>query len=76
MIAGNPLNKRLIKELANTRRRLAEVCEDLGIDYDELIESGDLGIEQCSHCNIWSTRTVPDLDENPICPLCLDLSGM
>ena len=76
MIAGNPLNKKLIKELSNTRRPLYEVCEDLGIDYDELLESGDIGIEQCTHCGVWSTRTVPDLDENPICPVCVDIAGM
>ena len=76
MIAGNPLNKKLIKELVNTRRRLAEVCEDLGIDFEELIESGDIGIEQCSHCNVWSTKLIPDLDGNPICNLCADIAGM
>lgn len=47
MNVGNPLSKKLIKELQGTRRRLSEVCEDLGIDYDELVESGDLGIDQC-----------------------------
>lgn len=76
MTVGNPLNKRLIRELANTRKKLSEVCEDLGIDYEELLESGSLGIDQCSHCGIWSTKTIPDLDNHPICPLCLDLSGM
>lgn len=76
MIAGNPLNKKLVRELNGTRRRLSEVCEDLGIDYEELLESGQLGIDQCSHCNVWSTKTVQDLDDNPICPLCLNLTGM
>lgn len=76
MTAGNPLSNRLIKELQGTRRRLSEVCEDLGIDYDELLESGDIGIEQCTHCNMWSTRLVPDLDDNPICKFCVDLVGL
>lgn len=76
MTAGNPLNKKLVKELQGTRRKLSEVCEDLGIDYEELVEAGDIGIEQCSHCNVWSTRLVPDLDDNPICKYCVDLIGM
>lgn len=76
MTAGNPLKTKLIKELANTRRRLSEVCEDLGIDYDELTESGDIGIEQCSHCSLWSLKLIPDLDKNPICPVCLTVAGM
>lgn len=76
MTAGNPLNKRLIKELQGTRKLLSEVCEDLGLDYEELTESGDLGIEQCSHCNRWDSRLVDDLDGNPICKFCVDLIGM
>ena len=76
MTVGNPLSKRLIRELEGTRARLSEVCEDLGIDYDDLKESGDIGIEQCSHCNTWSTKLVPDLDGNPICRFCVDLVGM
>lgn len=76
MTAGNPLSKKLVKELQGTRRRLSEVCEDLGIDYDELVESGELPIQQCSHCNTWSTKLIPDLDKNPICRYCVDLIGM
>lgn len=77
MIAGNPLNKRLVKALNGTRRRLSEACEDLGIDYDELLEAGEpIGVEQCSHCNIWSNRTVQDLDDNPVCPVCVSLTGL
>lgn len=70
------LNSRLIKELNGTRKRLFEVCEDLGLDYDDILESGDIGITQCSHCNMWSTKIVQDLDDNPICNYCLDISGM
>lgn len=76
MTVGNPLSKKLIKELNGTRRRLSEVCEDLGIDYEELLESGDIGIAQCSHCNTWYTKLIPDLDENPICRFCVNLIGM
>ena len=70
------LNNKLIKALNGTHKRLFEVCEDLGIDYEDILESGDLGITQCTHCNIWSTKTVQDLDDNPICNYCLDISGM
>lgn len=70
------LNNKLIKALNGTQKRLFEVCEDLGIDYEDILESGDLGITQCTHCNTWSTRTVQDLDDNPICNYCLDISGM
>lgn len=76
MTAGNPLSKKLVRELKGTRRRLSEVCEDLGLDYEELLESGDLGISQCSHCNTWSLNLVDDLDGNPICRFCVDLVGM
>jgi hypothetical protein len=77
MSFGNPLQKKLIRELNGTRRSLREVCEDLGIDYDELTDGEvDLGIEQCTHCNLWSTKLIPDLDFNPICSYCVDLIGM
>lgn len=76
MTVGTPLHNKLIKTLEGTRRRLSEVCEDLGIDYDELLSSGDIGIDTCSHCNMWTVRLVPDLDGNPICNYCLQISGM
>ena len=76
MIAGNPLNKKLVKELQGTKRKLSEVCEDLGIDYEELLEAGEFGIEQCTHCNTWSTRLVRDLDDNLICRYCVELVGL
>lgn len=70
-----PLNKKLVTELKGTKRLLSEVCEDLGIDYDELLEN-PLPIEQCTHCNTWSPTLVPDLDNNLICRFCVDLVGM
>lgn len=70
------LHSKLVKELNNTRRSLVEVCEDLGIDSDELMESDSLGIQRCSHCGTWSLKLVPDLDGNPICRFCVDLVGM
>ena len=68
------LNKRLVKELNGTRKKLSEVCEDLGIDYNELIEAGDLGVVQCTHCGIWTTKPIQDLDNNPICRICADVT--
>jgi hypothetical protein len=73
---GNSLQTKLVRELNGTRRKLREVCEDLGIDYEELTETGDLGIDSCSHCGLWSLRLVPDFDGNPICRFCVDLVGM
>lgn len=73
---GNPLQKKLIRELHGTRRSLREVCEDLGLDYQDVAETEDIGVAQCSHCNIWQTRLIPDLDGSPICRFCVDLIGM
>ena len=33
-------------------------------------------IDQCSHCNIWSQQLVKDLDYNPVCPVCVRLTGL
>lgn len=74
MIAGNHLSRKLIKELNGTRKKLSEVCEDLGIEYSEIIE--DLSIQQCTHCNTWALKLIQDLDGNPICRFCRDLEGM
>jgi hypothetical protein len=52
--------------LKGTRRNIREVCEELGIEIPET-----LGIEQCTHCNVWSGRLKADLDGNPICGFCL-----
>jgi hypothetical protein len=70
-----PLNKKLITELKGTKRLLSEVCEDLGIDYEELLEH-PLPISQCTHCGTWSVKLIPDLDNNLICRFCVDLVGM
>lgn len=70
-----PLNKKLITELKGTKRLLSEVCEDLGIEYDELLEN-PLPIETCTHCGTWSLKLVPDLDDNLICRFCVELVGM
>ncbi len=67
--------KRLSAELKGTRRSLTEICDEMGIDYDE-VEFDKLLVGQCSHCNTWSDRLIPDLDDNPICRFCVDLVGM
>ena len=33
-------------------------------------------IDQCTHCGVWSKQLVPDLDDNPICPICVKLIGL
>lgn len=71
----NNLSKKLVAELKGTRKRLSEVCEDLGIDYEELLDE-ELPINQCTHCNTWSLKLIPDLDDNLICRFCVDLVGM
>lgn len=75
MIAGNQLSNKLIKTLNGTHKKLRDVCEDLGIDYDELVEDG-LPIDRCSHCGVWSNKLVADLDDNPICPVCVSTVGL
>lgn len=73
----NPNYKRLARTLNKTRKSLTQTCYELGIDIDEiedhlLIEV----IDQCSHCNIWSQQLVLDLDDNPVCPVCVRLTGL
>lgn len=71
------LKKKLFKELLGTKKRVRDVCEDLGISYSEIIDSDSLnGIDQCSHCMCWHTHLILDLDKNPICKYCLELTGM
>ena len=69
--------KRLAKILNKTRKSLTQTCYDLGIDIDD-IEDHILVevIDQCSHCNIWSQQLVQDLDDNPVCPVCVRLTGL
>ena len=69
--------RRLAKTLNKTRTSLTQTCHELGIDVDD-IEDHILVevIDQCSHCNIWSQQLVLDLDENPVCPVCVRLTGL
>jgi hypothetical protein len=75
MIDTNQIYQQLSKSLNKTRKSLSEACNELNIDNVnfELLQPI---IDQCSHCNIWSNTLVPDLDNNPICKVCVNLSGL
>lgn len=69
--------KRLVKHLDRTRKSLWEICRELGIDYDEVdVYTLEKQITQCTHCDIWTKQPVLDLDGNPICKVCLGISGL
>lgn len=73
----SPNYKRLARILNKTRKSLTQTCYELGIDIDDIEDQILVSIiDQCSHCNIWSQQLVLDLDENPICPVCLRLTGL
>ena len=42
------------------------------LDVNELTKH----IDQCTHCGVWSTKLIPDLDDNPICNYCAKLIGL
>jgi hypothetical protein len=77
MTDSNQTYLTLAKYLSNTRKTLYEVCKehDINIYAIDLYKLQEY-IDQCSHCNIWSTRLIPDLDDNPICPVCVKIAGM
>jgi hypothetical protein len=75
MTAGSLNINTLVERLERTRVPLREVCEELDLDYDNVVNM-ELGISQCTHCNIWSKRLILDLDENPICSVCRDIAGL
>jgi len=69
--------KRLARVLNKTRKSLTQTCHELGIDVDEIEDHILMEvIDQCSHCNIWSQQLVLDLDLNPVCPVCVRLTGL
>jgi len=68
---------KLKNQLNNTHKPLYQVCKELGIDMDTLdVETLTKHIDQCTHCGVWSTKLVPDLDQNPICGYCVRLIGL
>jgi hypothetical protein len=69
--------KRLTKLLNKTRKPLLQACQELNLDVDMLdYDVFEKHCSQCTHCDIWGTTHVPDLDYNPICKVCLDIVGM
>lgn len=73
----SPNYKRLAKILNKTRKSLTQTCYELGIDVDTIEDHILVSIvDQCSHCNIWSQQLVKDLDDNPVCPVCVRLTGL
>lgn len=68
--------KRLTKALNGTRKSLTKTCHELGIDADEVEDHILMNlIGTCTHCDIWSTSLIQDLDDNPICRTCFNLVG-
>jgi hypothetical protein len=73
----NQLYRRLTKKLNNTRKPLFVTCKEYDIDIEDIdIDVLQTYIDQCSHCNIWSCKLVADLDDNPVCPVCVRLTGL
>ena len=65
------------KSLVGTRRTLASVCKEEGVNILD-IEPMNLMVTNCSSCGIWhrSESIIDDLDSNPICRYCEDLIGL
>jgi hypothetical protein len=73
----DPKYKRLVKHLTKTRKPLWQACKELDISMDDIDDTVLTSlIVNCSHCDIWGTNHVPDLDDNPICVTCLQITGM
>jgi hypothetical protein len=69
--------RELKTSLNKTYKPLYQVCNELGIDIETLdIEELTKHIDQCTHCSVWSTKLIPDLDDNPICNYCARLIGL
>lgn len=65
----------LERVLYKTRKTIRQACKEAGIDFEEAEVNSLL---ECSHCNWWGKPSdlVPDLDDNPICKVCLRYEGM
>lgn len=76
MTDTNHQYKRLAKYLSRTRKTLFEACRELDIDIEYV---DDHTLEQhvceCSHCGIWGTDHLLDLDGFPLCKVCEKISG-
>ena len=71
----NALFSKLIKELQGTKRRMRDVCEDLGMDPHDLVGE-DIGVYLCNSCGIWHKQLIEDFDGNFICTYCENLVGL
>lgn len=76
MTDTNPIYRKLAKQLKGTRKTLTQACRDADVDIED-VDDYYLGkvVSQCTHCDIWGSQHKPDLDDNPICGLCLRLVG-
>ena len=69
--------KRLTNYLYKTRKYLHEACNELNIDFSRVDPTVlENQISTCTHCGIWSTKLIPDLDLNPICSTRAKLIGL
>lgn len=69
--------KRLARYLDKTRKPLWQACKDLNEVYEDVdVDELEKYVTQCTHCDIWTTQSVPDLDDNPICKVCVKISGL
>ena len=69
--------KRLARELNKTRKPLWQACKELNLVYEDVDwDVLEQHVTQCTHCDIWTTQPVQDLDGNPICRVCLGISGL
>ena len=61
--------------LYKTRKTFRQACEEAGIDFDS---AGTPNLSECTSCNLWlkTTQLIPDLDNNLICPQCLQFYGL
>lgn len=75
MIVINQMYPRLRKELLNTRRSFIAVCDELGVDPEQ-VDYVKLKCSQCNHCNIWAVKLIEDLDGNEICQICYEIAGL
>ena len=67
----NPVGRNVSLNADNDINPTACMCRN-GIAFSSALGDSD----NCSHCGIWSTRLVPDLDDNPICKTCVEHVGM
>lgn len=76
MTDTNPIYRKLVNNLKNTRKTLFQACKEADVDLEDVDDTQlDKVIKQCTHCDIWGTQHKPDLDDNPICGVCLRIVG-